>query len=189
MITDKKSLLQYIEEDVAHHGGSKPSIKDFLVQNEWWFIYHLLFHLRHVEFYTNKKHINSLSKIIDKIFLFYHTLMYKRLSFKLHIIIYPNTCGAGLKICHCGDFTHVAEHCKIGKNCEILPGVVFGKKGGQLVKTMVGDNCYFGLGAKIIGSVTIGNNVTVGANAVVVKDIPDNAVVAGIPAKVIRINE
>ena len=48
---------------------------------------------------------------------------------------------------------------------------------------------YFGLGCKIFRSVRIGNNVTVGANAVVTKDIPDNAVVGGVPAKVIRIKD
>ena len=41
------------------------------------------------------------------------------------------------------------------------------------------------MGCKIFGSVRIGNNVTVGANAVVTKDIPDNAVVGGVPAKVL----
>ena len=51
---------------------------------------------------------------------------------------------------------------------------------------VVGVNCYFGLGAKILGAVKIGNNVTVGANAVVTKDIPDNVVAAGNPCKVIR---
>ena len=49
-----------------------------------------------------------------------------------------------------------------------------------------GDNCYLGIGCKLFGSVRIGNNVTVGANAVVTKDIPDNAVVGGVPAKVIK---
>ena len=53
----------------------------------------------------------------------------------------------------------------------------------------MGDNCYFGLGVKILGSVKIGNNVTIGANAVVTKDIPDNAVVGGVPAKIIKIKE
>lgn len=53
----------------------------------------------------------------------------------------------------------------------------------------IGDNCYIGLEAKIFGSVKIGNNVTIGANMVVTKDIPDNAVVGGIPVKVIQIKE
>ncbi|WP_392356307.1 DapH/DapD/GlmU-related protein [Bacteroides fragilis] len=51
---------------------------------------------------------------------------------------------------------------------------------------MAGNNCYFGLGAKIFGSIIIGNNVTIGANAVVTKEIPDNANDGGIPAKVLR---
>ena len=44
-----------------------------------------------------------------------------------------------------------------------------------------------GLMVKVIGSVRIGNNVTIGANAVVTHDIPDNAVVGGVPAKIIKI--
>ena len=90
---------------------------------------------------------------------------------------------------HIGGFTHVGKNVKIGKNCTILPGVVFGNKHEEPDDSpvIVGDNCYFGLGCKIIGSVRIGNNVAVGANAVVTKDIPDNAVVGGVPAKVIKI--
>ena len=70
----------------------------------------------------------------------------------------------------------------IGKNCTIFPQVTINGK------TMIGDNCFIGIGAKIIGNVKIGNNVKIGANAVVTKDIPDNSVAVGVPAKVIRIN-
>ena len=104
----------------------------------------------------------------------------------MKITIFPNTIGSGLNIFHFGDFTHVAKTCRIGCNCTIQPGVVFGKKTDAENCSVVGDNCYFGLGAKILGTVHIGNNVTVGANAVVTKDIPDNCVVAGVPAKIIR---
>lgn len=41
-------------------------------------------------------------------------------------------------------------------------------------------------GAKVVGGVRVGNNVTIGANAVVTKDIPDNSVVGGVPAKIIK---
>ena len=53
---------------------------------------------------------------------------------------------------------------------------------------IIGNNVLLFAGAKIIGNVRIGNNVVVGANAVVTHDVPDNAVVVGIPAKVINYN-
>lgn len=102
--------------------------------------------------------------------------------------IYPNTIGLGFRIYHAGDFVHIGPNVRIGRNCTMLPGVVFGNKSETPDNTpVVGDNCYFGLGAKILGGVKIGNNVIVGANAVVTKNIPDNAVVGGIPAKILKI--
>ena len=53
----------------------------------------------------------------------------------------------------------------------------------------MGDNVYIAKGAIVFGGITIGNNVTIGANAVVNKPVPDNAVIAGIPAKIIKIKE
>lgn len=52
--------------------------------------------------------------------------------------------------------------------------------------SVIGDNCYIGLGVKIVKPVKIGNNVVIGANAVVNKDIPDDCMVAGMPAKIIK---
>lgn len=75
----------------------------------------------------------------------------------------------------------------IGANCFVRPGVVLGKKsvynGGSQV---IGDNVEFGTGAKVLGDIEIGNNVTVGANSVVTHSIPDNCVIAGAPAKIIK---
>lgn len=104
----------------------------------------------------------------------------------MNFTIFPNTIEPGLTIFHFGDFTHVARTCRIGKNCVIQPGVVFGKNSEADNCATVGDNCNFGLNAKILGSVHIGNNVIVGANAVVTKDIPDDCIVAGVPARIIK---
>lgn len=52
--------------------------------------------------------------------------------------------------------------------------------------TFIGEDCWIGTGAKILKGVTIGNGVVIGANAVVTKDIPDNAIVGGVPAKIIK---
>ena len=51
----------------------------------------------------------------------------------------------------------------------------------------IGNNVHINKGAIVFGGITIGNNVDIGANAVVNKPVPDNAVVAGIPAKILRI--
>ena len=51
---------------------------------------------------------------------------------------------------------------------------------------MIGDNCVIGVGACIFGTPVIGDNVTIGANSVVTKDVPSNCIVAGVPAKVIE---
>lgn len=53
----------------------------------------------------------------------------------------------------------------------------------------IGNHVYMGKGCIIFGGITIGNNVTIGANAVVNKPIPDNAIVAGVPAKILRYKE
>lgn len=124
--------------------------------------------------------------VIRKMRLLWHYFLFKRLGHIMKITIFPNTIGPGLNIFHFGDFTHVARTCRIGSNCTIQPGVVFGKKTADENCSTVGDNCFFGLGVKVLGTVHIGNNVTIGANAVVTKDIPDNCVVAGVPAKIIR---
>jgi serine O-acetyltransferase len=50
----------------------------------------------------------------------------------------------------------------------------------------IGDNCYIGTGVTILGPIKIGNNVTIGAGSIVVKDVPDNAVIAGNQARIIR---
>lgn len=52
----------------------------------------------------------------------------------------------------------------------------------------IGDNCILGAGCCILGDIVIGNNVRVGANAVVLKDIPDNCTVVGVPAHIVRQN-
>ena len=52
----------------------------------------------------------------------------------------------------------------------------------------IGDNCFLCAGAKIIGNITIGDNVTIAHNTVVVKDVPSGCIVAGNPARIIKQN-
>jgi len=77
----------------------------------------------------------------------------------------------------------------IGDDCLIRHGVTIGNSGSAdpFGAPTIGDRVDFGAGAKVLGRIRIGNDVTIGANAVVVKDVPDFAVVGGVPARIIRI--
>ena len=136
--------------------------------------------LRRLEYLTNIK-----KNIFQKIEYFYAFWNYKRLCFRYKMKIGINTCGPGLYIPHIG-FLRVATKARVGKNCIIAPGVVIGTKHTFDNVATIGDNVEIALGAKIIGKVSIGNNVIIAPNSVVVKDIPDNCVVSGIPAKIIK---
>ena len=77
----------------------------------------------------------------------------------------------------------------IGNDCLIRHGVTIGNSGRDdpFGAPTIGDRVDFGAGAKVLGRIRIGNDVIIGANAVVVRDVPDFAVVAGVPARIIRI--
>lgn len=180
-IQSKKDLEYYIYEDLKQFGYKKPTFKDLILHNERWYIYRFKYELRYVEYLINVKGRKG-----KNILLYWHYFLFKRLSWKMKYVILPNTCGPGLSLYHCGDFTHVRQSVRIGRDCTITVGTVFGHRRGGEEPVIVGDNCYFGIGCKILGGVRIGNNVSVGAYAVVTKDIPDNAVVTGIPAKVVK---
>jgi serine O-acetyltransferase len=82
---------------------------------------------------------------------------------------------------------------KIGRNAVIYHQVTIGAKEMDLTFTaekrpIVGDNVIIGSGAKVLGGITIGHNVTIGANAVVTQSVPDNVVVGGIPARILKEN-
>ena len=75
---------------------------------------------------------------------------------------------------------------KIGENFWINPCVTIGYKDDKGGLPCIGNNVYVGTGAKVLGPVTIGDNAVIGANAVVLKDVPPNCTVAGLPARIIK---
>jgi len=93
--------------------------------------------------------------------------------------------GAGLRIHHYGGIV-IHPEVKAGKNVTLFQGVTIGRNINGYDVPKIGDNVVITAGAKIVGGITIGNNVVIGANSVVTKDVPDNCTIAGIPAKVIN---
>jgi len=94
--------------------------------------------------------------------------------------------GKGFYVGHFGGII-LHSDVQIGENCSVGPGVVIGTRGGGRPGVpILGNNVYVGVGAKVLGGIKIGNNAKIGANAVVIEDVPDGATVAGIPAKIIN---
>jgi GlcNAc-P-P-Und epimerase len=116
-----------------------------------------------------------------------YILFRKRIRFGIDI--QAKQIGSGFYIGHFGQiFVH--NQVVVGKNCNISQGVTIGvsNRGKRVGVPTIGDCVYIAPGAKIFGGITIGDNVAIGANSVVNDDIPDNAVVIGIPAKVVSYN-
>ncbi len=85
----------------------------------------------------------------------------------------------------------IGETAEVGDNCVIYHGVTLGGVSSSRTKRhpTLKNNVTVGAGAKILGNITLGENVRIGANSVVLQDIPDNAVGVGIPARIIRRDE
>jgi len=161
--------------------------------------------------YGGKKGLKSFLKTILRIEGFKYTFWHRTVSYSgkkmaLKYTVYPiarlilshygykfgisipkiTQIDSGFYIGHYGGIV-INKRVIIGKNCNISQGVTLGQanRGKRKGTPIIGDNVYMGPGAKIIGNVTIGNNVAIGANCVVTKDILDNSVVVGIPGTVI----
>lgn len=83
-----------------------------------------------------------------------------------------------------GHFGGIIVRGDFGSQCSIGQGVTVGSKGAGKSDgwPVIGDNVYIGAGAKIIGSIKVGNDCVIGANAVVIRDVPGNSLAVGVPA-------
>lgn len=140
--------------------------------------------LRLGNFFYNKK------SILFRFLFYFSKVYYKHIEHKTGIQVPIGTdIGYGLKFFHHGCII-VAQSAKIGNNVSIHQGVTIGRvfAGNYAGVPTIGNNVVIFAGAKLLGNIKVGDGAVIGANAVVVKDVPSNAVVAGIPAKVISVD-
>lgn len=184
MIKSKQDLKYYLDNDCSSLHKSH-LLRKWISRSEEYYLLLFMKYLRYTEYYLNKK-----KHLWDYVPFAWFWWNYRRLKIKTGLYIMPNTVGPGFNLVHPG-FIRIGEDVRIGANCTILPMVLIGKSRPKVNTEgyIIGDNCYISAGVKIFGPVKIGNNVTIGGGAVVTKDIPDNAVVGGVPAKIIKMKE
>lgn len=177
MINSFKELKIFLRSD-SHRTGKKGY--------QIWGYY-----LRHPEYrYIVWFRIASYFINKSKIIYFLSLIILQSLRNKTGIQIPIKTkIGKGFFIGHFGSIV-INNHTIIGDNCTIISNTTIGVtyRGKRAGVPIIGDNVYIGPGSRIFGRINVGNNVAIGANAVVNIDIPNNAVVGGVPCKIINLN-
>ena len=174
MLRTKTELKEYITKDkIARYGTSGVPIS-VRIKTRKLYKYNVI--LRKTEYHINNHHT-------------LRTLYYKyrllRLGMALGWSIEPNTFGPGLCVVHYGTVV-VNGNARIGANARIQAGVNIGSSSGDSAAPLIGDNVYFGPGAKVFGNIYIASNTAIAANAVVNKSFyKEGTTIGGIPAKVI----
>lgn len=171
-IGDRADLRRYLEADLWAHSlsGWRPW---FRVSNRVVYFQRLL---RFGEYYEGRR--DPLGRFWFGVLRVRLRVMGERLGFEIPRGVF----GPGLSIAHHGTIT-VNGEAVVGHNCRIDTQTTIGDVRGEAPR--IGDNVYIGSGARILGGVTIGDEVAIGANAVVIEDVPDRVTVGGIPARVI----
>lgn len=180
MIQSKAELKEYLcrDMDFYHNLSRKDRFVCWLLRDPLYDIAKYLRYLRLEEYHSNVSrslwHRLRTFQVLCK-----KNLLGNRLGFKI-----PRNCfGPGLTIYHHG-YIIVNESARIGANCRLHGGNCIGNNGKSDAAPVIGDGLDMGIGACVIGDVRLGNNVTVGANAAVVRSADgDNITLVGLPAR------
>ena len=121
--------------------------------------------------------------LLRKVFSFIYKLLFKFVQIITGIELPCETqIGDGFLIDHFGGII-ISGYAKFGNNCRIRNGVVVGLKNvNEPSAPVIGDEVDIGAGAKSLGAIYIGNRVSIGANAVLICDVPDDSIAVGVPA-------
>ncbi len=181
MIHSRAEYKEYLREDIRVTGIENMNIFYKLKDKRYKF-YKML---RKAEYYTNCRR-DMVGQLAGKWIRF----KYHRLCEKYMWTIPINAFGKGLQLVHTGPIV-VSAAAHIGNYARVHVGVNIGQAyaKGEAGAPVIGDRCYFGPGAKLFGPIMIGDEVVIGANAVVnTSFLEGKCTVAGVPAKKISNN-
>lgn len=171
------TLLEHFREDIRSVKRRDPAAKNTMEIILTYSGLHAVaaYRVSHY-FYTKRMYLTA--RVISQLARFF-----------TGIEIHPGAkIGKGLFIDH-GMGVVIGETTEIGDNCLIYQGVTLGGTGKDRGKRhpTLGNNVMVGAGARVLGPFKVGNNVKIAANAVVLKEIPDNCTAVGVPARVVRV--
>lgn len=172
MIRSRTDLADYLRQDREAYGLRRWRSRFRLTRRTLYFTWLL----RRAEYWRNCRP-DPLGKAMYLILRTRVQLLGERLGLDIPL----NVFGPGLRIPHFGSIV-VNHRTRVGARCVIMPGVLLGDANGKA--PTIGDDVYLGPGVIVIGA-DIGDHVGARAGAVVVKDVPSGASVAGVPAIIV----
>jgi serine O-acetyltransferase len=172
-------MFDNLKEDYCRYKGKKGNLAAFCIKAILNAGFRAVM-LYRIGFWLRKHRCRLVATIIERVM---HHLCHCWISTSAEI-------GPGFLIAHVGSLV-IGQGTRIGKNCDVRQNVTFGgnfnKKNEQgRTQPWVDDNVSFGAGAVVIGPIKVGSNSIIGANSVVTRDVPENVIVFGVPATVIK---
>lgn len=184
MIRTRKELKDCLQADSINYKNCI-GIKGFLISlicspvSDQKYIWKYIKAMRYAEYYINKYHSYKTPMAL------YYLHKLRKFGRITGIQIHPNSVGKGLTIWHFGSII-INANARLGERCVLRPDILIGHKLSGTPAPVIGSDVEINSGAKLIGAITIGDDVIIGANAVVTHDIPAHSIVTGIPARVIK---
>lgn len=183
MIKSKDDYLYFLQED-ALANIKTPSCNWFKMRLNLWYGNESYMFLQYMRALRKYEYLLNCNVPFKGVRIMIAKARWHRIGARINVIIKPNIVNYGLRIPHL--VGGVIVNCKsVGYKCTINTGVIIGNNSKGDMAT-IGNNVEIAIGAKVIGGVLVGDGAIIAPNSVVVKDVPENAIVSGIPAKILK---